>query len=113
MKTVKSITTAFPNFLLLFTLEAESGYRRQLADALEMLQDTHSQKLLDHLPKDITSVINDDYIRPHELDHILAKVHDDLYDLTRIGDQQDKATLLSTDKSIFAHPEEWTPPHTK
>ncbi len=48
MKTVKSITTAFPNFLpaLLSTLEAESGYGRQLADALEMLRDTHSQKLL-------------------------------------------------------------------
>ena len=48
MKTVKSITAAFPNFLpaLLSTLEAESGYGRQLADALEMLRDTHSQKLL-------------------------------------------------------------------
>ena len=27
--------------------------------------------------------------------------HDDLYDLSRIPDQQDKATLLSTDTSIF------------
>ncbi len=47
MKTVKSINTAFPNFLptLLSTLEAESGYGRQLADTLEMLRDTHSQKL--------------------------------------------------------------------
>ncbi len=36
MKTVKSITTAFSNFLsaLLSTMKAESGYSRQLADAL-------------------------------------------------------------------------------
>ena len=63
-KTVKSITTAFPNLFpaLLSTLEAESGYGRQLADALEMLRDTHSQKLLDLLPNDITVVMNEDYI---------------------------------------------------
>jgi hypothetical protein len=109
MKTVKSITAAFPNFLpaLLSTLEAESGYGRQLADALEMLRDTHSQKLLDLLPESINDVMNEDYIWPHdsiqrELDNILAKEHDDLYDLTRVGDQQDKATLLSTDTSIFS-----------
>ena len=109
MKTVKSITTAFPNFLpaLLSTLEAESGYGRQLADALERLRETHSQKLLDLLPGSIMDVMNEDYIWPHdsiqrELDDILAKEHDDLYDLTRVGDQQDKATLLSTDTSIFS-----------
>ena len=109
MKTVKSITTAFPNFLptLLSTLEAESGYGRQLADALETLRETQSQKLLDLLPRDIKDVMADDYVWPHdaiqrELDNILAKQHDDLYDLTRIGDQQDKATLLSTDTSIFS-----------
>ena len=50
---------------------------------------------------------NEDYIWPNDaiqrkLNHILAKAHDDLYYLTRIGDQQDKATLLSTDTSIFA-----------
>jgi hypothetical protein len=58
MNTVKSITTAFPNFLpaLLSTLEAESGYGRQLADALKMLRDTHSQKILDLLPENITQL---------------------------------------------------------
>ena len=37
MKTVKSITMAFPNFLpvLSSTLDADSGYGRELADALE------------------------------------------------------------------------------
>jgi len=109
MKTVKSITTAFPHFIptLLSTLEAESGYGRQLEDALEMLRETHSQKLLDLLPESIKDVMNEDYSWPHdsiqrELDDILAKEHDDLYDLSRIGDQQDKATLLSTDTSIFS-----------
>ncbi len=64
MKTVKSITTAFPNFLpaLLSALKAyESGYGRQLADALEMLQNTHSQKLFDLLSANITVVMNEDY----------------------------------------------------
>jgi hypothetical protein len=36
-----------------------------------------------------------------ELDHILAEAHDAHYDMARIGDQQDKATMLSTDTSIF------------
>jgi hypothetical protein len=109
IKTVKSITTTFPSILcaLFFTLEAKSGYDRQLADALEMLRDTHSQKILNLLPANIKDVTNEEYIWPHdaiqrELDYILAKAHDDLYDLTRIEDQQDKATLLSTDTSIFA-----------
>jgi len=109
MKTVKSITTAFPNFLpvLSSTLDAESGYGRELADALETLRETHSQKLLDLLPTNIRDVMGEDYIWPHdaiqrELDDILAKKHADPYDLTRIGDQQDKATLLSTDTSIFS-----------
>jgi hypothetical protein len=108
MKTVKSITIAFPNFLpvLSSTLDADSGYGRELADALETLRETHSQKLLNLLPLDIKDVMKDNYIWPHdaiqrELDSILAKQHDDMYDLTRIGDQQDKATLLSTDTSIF------------
>ena len=36
-----------------------------------------------------------------KLDHILVEKHDALYDLRRISDQQDKATMLSTDTSIF------------
>ena len=89
------------------TLDADSGYGRELSDALEKLRETSSQKLLNLLPLDIKDVMKDDYIWPHdaiqrELDSILAKRHDDMYDLTRIGDQQDKATLLSTDTSIFS-----------
>ena len=36
-----------------------------------------------------------------ELDKLVVKYHNYLYDLSRIPDQQDKATLLSTDTSIF------------
>ena len=36
-----------------------------------------------------------------ELDKLVVKAHDDLYDLNRISDQQDKANLLSTDTSVF------------
>ncbi len=51
--------------------------------------------------------MTEDYIWPHdaiqrEIDSVLAKEHDELYNITRIGDQQDKATLLSTDTTIFS-----------
>ena len=46
--------------------------------------------------------MKEDYTWPHdaiqqELDNILSEKHDSLYNMDRIGDQQDKATLLSTD----------------
>ena len=108
MKTVRSIRHAFPNFqaTLECTLDADSGYGLELMDALEHLQQLSSQKLSALLPNTLRDVMKDDYVWPHdeiqrELDHILAKAHDALYDMTRIGDQQDKATMLSTDTSIF------------
>ena len=36
-----------------------------------------------------------------ELDLMLRTDHDTLYDMTRIPDQQDKATMLSTDTTVF------------
>ena len=50
--------------------------------------------------------MKDDYVWPHddiqrELDHMLADAHDAHYHMDIIGDQQDKATMLSTDASIF------------
>jgi hypothetical protein len=108
MKTVRSIRHAFPNFqaTLECTLDADSGYGLELMDALDHLQQLSSQKLSALLPNTLRDVMKDDYVWPHdeiqrELDHILAKAHDALYDMTRIGDQQDKATMLSTDTSIF------------
>ena len=108
MKTVKSITTsAFPHFspTLASTLEGESGYGLQLIEALNTLKQTHSQTLLDLLPDSIADVMKEDYTWPHdaiqrELDIIVSEKHDSLYNMDRIGDQQDKATLLSTDTSI-------------
>jgi hypothetical protein len=108
MKTLKSITSAFPHFrnVLESTLEGESGYGLQLAEALNSLRQTHSQKLLDLLPTSLAAAMVDGYNWPHdaiqrELDNIVAGKHDNSYDMTRIGDQQDKATLLSTDTSVF------------
>jgi len=108
MKTVRSIRHAFPNFsdTLDCTLEAESGYGLELSYALAHLQDLPSQKLRALLPNQFRDVMKDDYVWPHddiqrELDHILAGDHDAHYDMAKIGDQQDKATMLSTDGSIF------------
>jgi hypothetical protein len=108
MKTVRSIKHAFPNFLgaLECTLEADSGYGLQLMDALGHLQLLPSQKLRALLPDTLRDVMKDDYVWPHddiqrELDHMLADSHDAHYNMDRIGDQQDKATMLSTDASIF------------
>ena len=58
------------------------------------------------LPDTISAVLLDDFLWRHdeiqrELDKLVVKDHDNLYDLGRIPDQQDKATLLSTDTSIF------------
>ena len=50
--------------------------------------------------------MKEDYSWPHdaiqrEQDNIVSEKHDSLYNMDRTGDQQDKATLLSTDTSIF------------
>ena len=65
-----------------------------------------SPKLQELLPDTISAVLVDDFLWRHdeiqrELDKLVVKDHDNLYDLGRIPDQQDKATLLSTDTSIF------------
>ncbi len=68
------------------------------------LQDLPSNKLRALLPTELRDVIKDNYVWPNiqrELDHILAEAHDGHYDMARIGDQQDKATMLFTDASIF------------
>ena len=60
-----------------------------------------SAQLQELLPDTISAVLVDDFLWRHdeiqrELDKLVVKDHDDLYDLSRIPDQQDKATLLST-----------------
>jgi hypothetical protein len=58
------------------------------------------------LPDTIEHALSDSFEWHHdeiqrELDNLVVEAHDALYDLSRIPDQQDKATLLSTDTSIF------------
>ena len=84
MKTVKSITSAFPHFnpTLASTLEGESGYGLQLTEALNTLKQTHSQKLLDLLPDSIADIMKEDYTWPHdaiqrELDNIVSEKIED------------------------------------
>ena len=108
MTSVKSIKHTFPNLnkALQYTVEGESGFGRQLADALFTLQNLPNRKLRLLLPDSIEQVLNDDFEWHHdeiqrELDNLVVQEHDALYDLSRTPDQQDKATLLSTDTSIF------------
>ena len=59
-----------------------------------------------HIHNTIADVLQETFVWQHdeiqrELDKLVIKAHDDLYDLNRISDQQDKANLLSTDTSIF------------
>ena len=63
MKTVKSITSAFPHFnpTHASTLDGESGYGLQLTETLNTLKRTHSQTLLDLLPDSIADVMKEDY----------------------------------------------------
>ena len=58
------------------------------------------------LPNTIADVLQEIFVWQHdeiqrELDKLVVKAYDDLYDLNRISDQQDKANLLSTDTSVF------------
>ena len=89
-----------------YTIEGESGIGRQLADALSTLHGFPSRKLRLLLPDTIEHALSDSFEWHHdevqrELDNLVVEAHDALYDLSRIPDQQDKATLLSTDTSIF------------
>ena len=103
MRSIKSITQAFPHFnkVLQYTIQGESGLGRQLADALSTLHSLPSPKLQKLLPDRIEDVLSETFTWQHdeiqrELDKLVVKAHDGLYDLSRIPDQQDKATLLST-----------------
>ena len=108
MRSIKSIKHTFPNLsgALNYTIQGESGYGRQLADALSTLHRLPSTKLRNLLPDCIADVLSENFEWKHEeiqreLDNLVIEAHDALYDLNRIPDQQDKATLISTDTSIF------------
>ena len=108
MRSIKTIKNTFPNIskALQYTTEGESGFGRQLADALSTLHQLPSRKLRLLLPDTIGHALLENFEWHHddiqrELDNLVVQEHDALYDLSRIHDQQDKATLLSTDTSIF------------
>ena len=108
MRSIKSVQNAFPNInkALQYTIQGESGLGAQLADALSTLHGFRSQKLRLLLPDTIKHALSDSFEWHHdeiqrELDNLVVEEHDALYDLSWIPDQQDKATLLSTDTSIF------------
>ena len=95
MRSITSIKHTFPNFnkTLQYTIQGDSGLGRQLADALSILHKLPSVKLQELLPDTISAVLVDDFLWRHdeiqrELDKLVVKDHD-------------KATLLSTDTSIF------------
>ena len=108
MRSIECIKRSFPNLskALQYTIQGESGYGRQLADALLTLHTLPSTKLRSLLPDTIAHVLLENFVWNHdeiqrELDNLVIQAHDVLYDLSKIPDQQDKATLLSTDTSIF------------
>ena len=94
MRSITSIKHTFPNFnrTLQYTIQRDSGLGRQLADALSILHKLPSAKLQELLPDTISAVLVDDFLWRHdeiqrELDKLVVKDHDDLYDLSRISDQ--------------------------
>jgi hypothetical protein len=108
MRSLKTIKDAFPtiNEALQYTIQGESGYGCQLTDALLALHALPSEKLRLLLPDTMAHALSDNFEWHHEeiqreLDNLVVQEHDALYDLSRISDQQDKATLLSTDTSVF------------
>ena len=107
MRSITSMKHTFPNFNRTLQLQGDSGLGRQLAGALSILHKLPSAKLQELLPDTISAVLVDYFFCgvmteiQRELDKLVVKDHDNLYDLRRIPDQQDKATLLSTDTSIF------------
>ena len=108
MRTAGTIQKSFPHFtaVLQHTLSGESGYGRELTEALQGLRDIHYGPLNKLLPLTLAEAILESYEWPHdaiqrELDHMLSVDHDALYDMTKIPDQQDKATMISTDTTIF------------
>ena len=101
MRSIRSIKHTFPNLnkALQYTVDGESGFGRQLADALFTLQNLPNRKLRLLLPDSIEQVLNDDFEWHHdeiqrELDNLVVQAHDALYDLSRIPDQHDKKMII-------------------
>ena len=85
MRSITSIKHTFPNLnrTLQYTIQGDSGLGRQLA-----VHKLPSVKLQELLPDTISAVLVDDFLWRHdeiqrELDKLVVKDHDDLYDLNK------------------------------
>ena len=88
---LRQSSTRFSNFnsTLQYTIQGDSGLGRQLADALSTLHRLPSPKLQELLPDTISALLAGDFLWRHdeiqrELDKLVVKDPDDLYDLSRI-----------------------------
>ena len=111
-RSIKTIREGFPHFayVLEHTLEADSGYGRQLQDALDHLHSLalsmDSEKLSELLPRSLAHTLETDFEWKHstiqlELDKIIETRHNAFYDLTQVPHQQAKAAMLAIDASLF------------
>ena len=111
-RSIKTIREGFPHFMYVVehTIEADSGYGRQLQDALDHLHSLAlsmgAEKLRDLLPRSLAHTLEADFEWQHtaiqlELDKIIETRHNASYDLTRVSHQQAKAAMLAIDASLF------------
>ena len=111
-RSIKTIREGFPHFMYVVehTVEADSGYGRQLQDALDHLHSLAismgAEKLRDLLPRSLAHTMEANFEWQHtaiqlELDKIIETRHNALYDLTRVSHQQAKAAMLAIDASLF------------
>ena len=83
MRSIKSIKRTFPNLsaALNYTIQGESGYGCQLADALSTMLKLPSTKLRNLLPDSIADVLPENFEWKHEeiqreLDNLVVEAHD-------------------------------------
>ena len=92
------------------TIEADSGYGRQLQEALDTLHSLalsmNGERLTNLLPRSLAHTLEANFEWKHtaiqlELDEIIETRHNALYDLTRVSHQQAKAAMHAIDASLF------------
>jgi hypothetical protein len=103
IKSIKSIKHSFPNLsgALNYTIQGESGYGRQLADALSTLHRLPSTKLRNLLPDCIADVLSENFEWKHEeiqreLDNLVIEAHD-------LWSQQDPWSARQGDFDLNRH----------
>ena len=111
-RSIKTIREGFPHFMHVVehTIEADSGYGRQLQEALDTLHSLalsmNGERLTNLLPRSLAHTLEANFEWKHtaiqlELDEIIETRHNALYDLTRVSHQQAKAAMHAIDASLF------------